>query len=157
MDTFISHSPRETELLGEGWGRGAKAGWVIGLSGDLGSGKTQLVKGFARGLGIAMRVHSPTFALLNLYTGGRLTLFHIDLYRLDSPDQVNAAGLEQYLKPDGVTIIEWVERWQLEDSKLGAPSRRPANLLPSGAAYRSVQIEQLGQNERRISYEDFGG
>ena len=93
----ISHSPAETAALGEQWGRAAESGLVIGLSGDLGAGKTQFVKGLARGLGIAARVHSPTFALVNIYTGGRLTLFHLDLYRLDTREQIAAAGLEEYL------------------------------------------------------------
>src|SRR5438445_13771024 len=108
---FISHSPAETEALGETWGRSAQTGLVIGLSGDLGAGKTQLVKGLARGLHIPARVHSPTFALVNVYTGGRLTLFHLDLYRLDTRDQIVAAGLEEYLQPAGVTGGEWAERW----------------------------------------------
>ena len=90
MATFISHSPAETEALGERWGRAAQRGLVIGLSGDLGAGKTQLVKGLARGLGIAARVHSPTFALVNEYGGGRLRLFHLDLYRLETREQIRA-------------------------------------------------------------------
>src|SRR6266404_2937370 len=111
MATHISHSPAETEALGESWGRAAKSGLVIGLSGDLGAGKTQLVKGLAHGLGITARVHSPTFALVNIYTGGRLTLFHLDLYRLETREQILAAGLAEYLEPAGVTVIEWAERW----------------------------------------------
>src|SRR6516164_503623 len=111
MDTRISHSPAETEALGEAWGRSAQAGQVIGLSGDLGAGKTQFVKGFARGLGISARVQSPTFALVNEYLGGRLPLYHLDLYRLETAAQINSAGLDEYLSPDGVTIIEWAERW----------------------------------------------
>ena len=79
MATNISHSPAETEALGESWGHTAAKGLVIALSGDLGAGKTQLVKGLARGLGITSRVHSPSFTLVNVYTGGRLTLFHLDL------------------------------------------------------------------------------
>src|SRR3989442_8286824 len=111
MATYISHNPAETEALGEGWGRIAQNGFVFGLSGDLGTGKTQLVKGLARGLGITERVHSPTFALVNIYTGGRLTLFHLDLYRLETREQILAAGFEEYLTPDCVTVIEWAERW----------------------------------------------
>ena len=84
MATFISHSPAETETLGESFGRAAERGLVIALSGELGAGKTQLVKGLARGLGIAARVHSPTFTLVNEYAGGRLRLFHLDLYRLET-------------------------------------------------------------------------
>src|SRR4051794_33472464 len=94
MPTLISHSPAETEALGESWGRAAQRGLVIGLSGDLGAGKTQFVKGLARGLGIGERVHSPTFTLVNIYGGGRLPLFHLDLYRLETPEQIVTAGLE---------------------------------------------------------------
>ena len=71
MPELISHSPAETEALGERWGREAQRGLVIALSGDLGVGKTQLVKGLARGLGATARVHSPTFTLVNEYGGGR--------------------------------------------------------------------------------------
>src|SRR5271169_1075773 len=115
MASCISHSPAETAALGEQWGRAAASGLVIGLCGDLGAGKTQLVKGLARGLGIAARVHSPTFALVNIYNGGRLTLFHLDLYRLETREQNLTAGLEEYLKPKGVTVVEWAERWFGED------------------------------------------
>ena len=107
---FISHSPAETESLGERWGREAQRGLVIALSGDLGAGKTQLVRGFARGLGVATRVHSPTFTLVNEYSGGRLKLFHLDLYRLETRAQIHSAGIEEFLQPDGVAVIEWAER-----------------------------------------------
>src|ERR1019366_976203 len=120
MATYISHSPAKTAALGEQWGRAAQSGLVIGLSGDLGSGKTQFVKGLARGLGIEARVHSPTFALVNIYTGGRLTPFHLDLYRLDTQEQINGAGLEEYLQPAGVTVIEWAERWSNSQSKVSS-------------------------------------
>ena len=111
MATLISHSPAETETLGAEWGRTAERGLVVGLTGELGAGKTQLVKGLARGLGIPTRVHSPTFALINEYAGGRLRLFHLDLYRLETPEQIRAAGLEEYLRPDGVAVVEWAEKW----------------------------------------------
>src|SRR4051794_12298749 len=110
MATNISHSAAETEALGEAWGRDAQSGLVIALSGDLGAGKTQLVKGIALGLGITARVHSPTFTLANVYSGGRLTLFHLDLYRLETPAQILSAGVEEYLNPNGVAVIEWAER-----------------------------------------------
>ncbi len=74
---FISHSPAETESLGEKFGRAVQRGFVFALSGDLGAGKTQFVKGIARGLGVTARVHSPTFTLVNEYGGGRLKLFHL--------------------------------------------------------------------------------
>jgi tRNA threonylcarbamoyladenosine biosynthesis protein TsaE len=164
MVTCISHSAAETAVLGEEWGRTVESGLVIGLSGDLGAGKTQFVKGLARGLGIAARVHSPTFALVNIYSGGRLTLFHLDLYRLDMPEQIAAAGLEEYLRPDGVTVIEWAERWfgqvQSPKSEVGirqSPITRcqsPPSSPPQ--PFRRVQIEVLSETERRIVYEDPG-
>jgi tRNA threonylcarbamoyladenosine biosynthesis protein TsaE len=144
MPTSISHSPVETESLGEAWGRAAQRGWVIALSGELGAGKTQLVKGVARGLGVTTRVHSPAFTLVNEYGGGRLRLFHLDLYRLETRKQILSAGLEEFLQPDGVAVIEWAEKledgsWQLEDSNV-----------------KKVKVEIIGETERKIYYDDFG-
>jgi len=153
MATLISHSARETETLGEAWGRAAESGWVICLCGELGAGKTQLVRGLACGIGISDRVHSPTFTLVNIYGGGRLTLFHIDLYRLETRDQIIAAGLEEYLNPAGVTVIEWAEKWfgsGSQKSKVQSPKCK------GKACLRWVQIESLSETERRIMYEDFG-
>src|SRR5271156_3101281 len=110
MATFISHSPAETESLGEKSGRSAERGFVFALSGELGAGKTQFVKGLARGLGISARVHSPTFTLVNEYGGGRLKLFYLDLYRLETREQILSAGIEDFFQPDGVAVIEWAER-----------------------------------------------
>jgi tRNA threonylcarbamoyladenosine biosynthesis protein TsaE len=152
MATFISHSPEETLDLGKAWGAEARQGWVIGLSGDLGAGKTQLAKGIALGLGAVERVHSPTFGLVNEYRSGRLPLFHLDLYRLNSPEEVVQAGLEEYLlNPGGVTVVEWIERWLGTDA--------PTALSPSFVAggLRLVRMETVGENERQIIYEDFGG
>jgi tRNA threonylcarbamoyladenosine biosynthesis protein TsaE len=142
MATFISHSPAETESLGGAWGRAAQRGWVIALSGELGAGKTQLVKGMARGLGIAARVHSPTFTLVNEYGGGRLRLFHLDLYRLETHEQILSAGLEEFLPPDGVAVIEWAER--IYDLRFTIYD------------LKKVQIEITGETERKIVYDDFG-
>jgi tRNA threonylcarbamoyladenosine biosynthesis protein TsaE len=153
MATLISHSPAETEALGAEWGRMAERGLVIGLSGELGAGKTQLVKGLAHGLGITARVHSPTFTLVNEYGGGRLPLFHLDWYRLETPEQILAAGLEDYLQPDGVAVIEWAERWFGNEPPI-SNLQPPASKLR--ACVRCVQIEVLSENERRIAYEDFG-
>ncbi len=150
MATSISHSPAETEALGETWGREARSGLVIGLSGDLGAGKTQLVKGIALGLGVAVRVHSPTFTLVNVYAGGRLTLFHLDLYRLDTPEQVVGAGLEEYFSPAGVTVVEWAERW------FGVDREPPGERRGMPKRLRWVRMEVAGETERRIAYEDFG-
>jgi tRNA threonylcarbamoyladenosine biosynthesis protein TsaE len=149
MATFISHSPAETESLGEQWGRAAARGLVIALSGDLGAGKTQLVRGLARGLGVTARVHSPTFTLVNEYGGGRLKLFHLDLYRLETPEQLHSAGIEEFLQPDGVAVIEWAERIfgvQGPKSQVQSPN----------SGMRFVKIETLSETERRIVYEDLG-
>jgi len=186
MVTNISHSPEETEALGERWGRDARSGLVLALSGDLGAGKTRLVKGLARGLGITARVHSPTFTLVNIYGGGRLDLYHLDLYRLESPGQIAAAGLEEYLNAPGVTVIEWAERWfaaaqaamasdpqsagAQRDPETGSAAPRSSSPASAGSAppgssdgaqilrapWFRVQIEILDGNERRIVYEDPG-
>ena len=145
MATFTSHSPAETESLGEKFGRSAQSGFVFALSGDLGAGKTQFVKGLARGLEIPARVHSPTFTLVNEYGGGRLKLFHLDLYRLETPAQIFSAGVEEFLQPDGVTVIEWAERLNLE-----VRSRK------SEVKWIFVKIEILNVPERKIIYDDFG-
>ena len=152
MATLISYNPAETESLGERWGRMAQRGCVIALSGDLGAGKTQLVKGLARGLGIAACVHSPTFTLVNEYDGGRLRLFHLDLYRLETPEQITAAGLEEFLQPDGVTVIEWAERWMNCGLRTLASPRRVADC----GLFKQAKIEIIGEMERRIIYDDFG-
>ena len=155
MATFISHNPAETESLGEEWGRAAESGWVIGLSGDLGAGKTQLVKGLARGLGVTERIHSPTFALLNEYLGGRLPLFHLDLYRLENRQQIIGAGLEEYFyEPHGVAVIEWIERWEKTDRHSTIDYSKPA--ANPKRLFRFVKIETINETERRITYEDFG-
>ena len=97
------------------------------------------------------RVQSPTFTLVNEYAGGRLPLSHLDLYRLETRAQIIGAGLEEYLNgPAGVAVVEWIERWvgPVENPELNAQS------LPD--RFRLVRIEQTGENERRITYEDFG-
>ncbi len=141
MATFISHSPAETEALGEKFGREAQHGFVFALSGDLGAGKTQLVKGIARGLEISARVHSPTFTLVNEYGGGRLKLFHLDLYRLETTAQISSAAVEEFLQPDGVAVIEWAER--IYDLRFAI------------CDLKKVQIEILTESERKIIYDDF--
>jgi tRNA threonylcarbamoyladenosine biosynthesis protein TsaE len=145
MATFISHNPAETESLGEKLGRAAERGLVIALSGELGAGKTRLVKGLARGLGIAARVHSPTFTLVNEYAGGRLRLFHLDLYRLETREQILSAGLEDFLQPDGVAVIEWAERLKAEGGTRKVETK-----------WISVEIEILSGMGRKIIYDDLG-
>ena len=144
MATCISNSPAETESLGEQLAKLVESGLVIALSGELGAGKTQFVRGLARGLGISTRVQSPTFALVNIYTGGRLTLFHLDLYRLDTPAQIVAAGLEEFLSPAGVSVVEWAERW------FG-----PSQQCKPGSHFAKVLVETLSESSRRITYEGF--
>ena len=103
MKSVLTNSPEETAALGEAWAREAAPGWTIALCGDLGMGKTQLVKGLARGFGITTRIASPTFALVNEHTAARVPLFHLDLYRLDTREQIAGAGLDDYFfTPRGV-------------------------------------------------------
>ena len=145
MPVIISNSPAETAAIGEAWAREAGPGWVIGLSGDLGAGKTQFVKGFARGLGCPEPVLSPTFALMNEHRGGRIPLFHLDLYRLDTREQIRGAGLEEYLfRPQGVAMVEWIERW------LGSE-----RIIP-GTRLRLVRFQVVSETERQLDYEDSG-
>lgn len=155
MATLISHSPEQTFAIGEDWGREAAPGWVIGLSGELGAGKTHLVKGLARGLGITARVTSPSFALVNEYRDGRLPLFHLDLYRLDSPEQIIGAGLEPYLNgTEGIAVVEWVERWLGQKNQGPSPNAQCPMLPQPSTRFRHVLIESVSETERRITYED---
>ncbi len=148
MVTFISRSPEQTELLGWQWGRAALHGTIIGLSGDLGAGKTVLAAGVARGLGVPKKPQSPTFGLVNEYREGRLPFFHLDLYRLETREEIIRAGLEIYLyRPAGVAVVEWIERW-IE----GGPWPPPP-----GMKLRRVEIKAAGETVREIFYEDFGG
>jgi tRNA threonylcarbamoyladenosine biosynthesis protein TsaE len=146
--TIVTHSPGETERLGTRWGEEAGCGWIFGLKGELGAGKTQLVKGIAKGLGVSARVQSPTFVLVHEYPGGRLPLYHLDLYRLDDEKAIRGAGLEQYFyQRNGVTVIEWVDRW---------PELATATRFAAHTRYRFAVMEAVDEFGRRIAYEDFG-
>ena len=115
-------------------------------------GKTQLVKGLARGLGITGRIASPTFALVNEHTSGRVPLFHLDLYRLDTREQIAGAGLDEYFfTPRGVTVVEWAERWW-GDSRQKEKGERQMG----GGRLRWVTISAPSETQRQIEYEDFG-
>ena len=105
----VTNSPEETEALGEMLAGRLEPGTVIAFTGDLGAGKTAFVRGLARGLGIAERVTSPTFTIVNEYEGGRLPLFHFDMYRLGSADELFDIGWEDYLARGGVCAVEWSE------------------------------------------------
>ena len=104
---FESLSPGDTARIGEEIARNAKARDVFCLSGELGAGKTVFASGFAQGLGIGEDILSPTFTLLNEYRGGRLPLYHFDLYRLDAPAELCGIGYEEYFFGDGVCLVEW--------------------------------------------------
>ena len=107
--TYTSHSPEETEALGQALGQSLKGGEIIAYTGDLGAGKTAFTRGLAKGLGISMAVTSPTYTLVNEYLGGRLELFHFDMYRLGSSDDLFDIGWDDYLLRGGVCAVEWSE------------------------------------------------
>ena len=136
MASIISHSPQETFELGRQFAAELRRGDVLALAGDLGAGKTQFSKGLAAGLGVEAEVTSPTFTLIHEYPGGRLPLFHIDLYRLEEEDEVLGIGLDEYLDGDGVTVIEWADKF--------------AALMPEGV--RWVRFRVLEGDEREIQY-----
>ncbi len=109
--TFKTESPEETQALGEQLGKTLKSGDVIALIGDLGTGKTCLTQGIARGVGIAPDevVSSPSYILINEYNG-TVPIYHIDLYRLENAEEIAELGLSEYIEGDGICIIEWAER-----------------------------------------------
>ena len=131
-----TNSPAETETVGEAIGKILPAGAVIAYRGDLGAGKTAFTRGLARGLGCGERVTSPTYTIVNEYLGGRLPLFHFDMYRLASSDDLWDIGWEDYLERGGVCAVEWSEN--VDDAM-------------EDAIY--VTIEKLGENARRITIE----
>jgi tRNA threonylcarbamoyladenosine biosynthesis protein TsaE len=106
-----SASAGETRALGERLGRALQPGDFVGLVGDLGAGKTELVRGIAEGLGVERsQVSSPTFAIVYPYEGGRLTLFHADLYRVGDFDELYATGFLDLVGPSGAMVVEWIDR-----------------------------------------------
>ena len=107
--TYITHSPEETENLGEALGRRLPAGTVLAYRGELGAGKTAFTRGLARGLGCTEPVTSPTYTIVNEYLGGRLPLFHFDMYRLHSADDLWDIGWDDYLDRGGDCAVEWSE------------------------------------------------
>ena len=125
MDTFISNSPEETFGLGRRWAAELRPGWVVGLIGDLGTGKTQLVKGIAAGLGIAGTVTSPTFALLQEHDDGTLPLAHIDLYRLESQQEIVGAGRRHRCRVVRALARRRLAAWPTA-ARAGAAKRRPS-------------------------------
>lgn len=106
---YVTNSEEETEALGARLAEALEPGAVIAFTGDLGAGKTAFTRGIARGLGVQDRVTSPTFTIVNEYEGGRLPLFHFDMYRLGSSDELFDIGWEDYLARGGVCAVEWSE------------------------------------------------
>ena len=106
---WITHSREETEALGGRLADALTGGRVVAFTGDLGAGKTAFVSGMAKALGVGERVTSPTFTIVNEYEGGRLPLFHFDMYRLGSADELFHIGWEDYLARGGVCAVEWSE------------------------------------------------
>ena len=111
MATFISNSPSETEEFARGLAKKVKAGDVFALKGDLGAGKTQFVKGFVAGLDSNAVVASPTFTIIHEYPGGRLPIYHFDFFRLEDRQSTGKLGLDDYFFGDGVSIVEWADRF----------------------------------------------
>jgi tRNA threonylcarbamoyladenosine biosynthesis protein TsaE len=144
MVILTSRNPEDTFRLGAEFAAKAEPGLVLGLVGDLGAGKTQYVKGFARGLGITERVHSPTFTLVNEYRSGRVPCYHLDLYRLENAEQIVSAGLEPYFRPENaITLIEWFDR--------------AGHDIPTSHRLVVVHISAMNtarETERTIAYED---
>ena len=131
---FITHSPAETEALGAALANILPSGTVLAYEGDLGAGKTAFTRGLARGLGILDPVTSPTYTIVNEYLGGRIPLFHFDMYRLHSADDLFDIGWEDYLERGGVCAVEWSEN---VEEALESPI--------------VVTIEKLGEESRKIT------
>ena len=142
MQVLESYSEEDTFHLGETMGTEASPGTVITLRGNLGVGKTVFTKGFAVGLGITEIVNSPTFTILQIHEGGRLPLYHFDVYRIGDVSEMDEIGFEDYVYGDGVSLIEWAELIQ--------------EILPENGI--SVEIEKdpdKGEDYRRITVRKF--
>jgi tRNA threonylcarbamoyladenosine biosynthesis protein TsaE len=133
--TTISNTVAETEAVAADLSQTLRGGECIALHGNLGAGKTQFVRGLVRGLGgNPHAVSSPTFVLLNIYPGGRLTVYHLDAYRVMGADDFEAIGFPELLEQGGVVVVEWAER--------------VSDLLPESCV--QVTIEATGENSRQI-------
>ena len=133
---YITNSPRETEAVGAALAKVLKPGTVIAYRGDLGAGKTAFTRGLARGLGYQEPVTSPTYTIVNEYLGGRLPLFHFDMYRLGSAEDLWDIGWEDYLERGGICAVEWSE-----------------NVEEALDSFLLVNIEKTGDQSRRITIE----
>ncbi len=142
---MISHSEKETEDIGYRFGKALRSGDVVSLTGSLGAGKTVLAKGIARALSIEEAIVSPTFTIVQEYDGTQ-KLYHLDLYRLSGDDEFESMGGEEFLYPDGITLIEWAEK--IEDMMPDDAFRVTVAILEDGS--RSIEIEG-GRHEHPFS------
>ena len=133
---YITRSPQETEKVGEALGKIIKPGTILAYRGDLGAGKTAFTRGLARGLGCREAVTSPTYTIVNEYLSGKYPLFHFDMYRLASSDDLFDIGWEDYLDRGGVCAVEW--------------SENVADAMENAIV---VTIEKLGEDSRKITLE----
>ena len=133
---FITHNPAETEAVGAALARALHPGAVIAYRGDLGAGKTAFTRGLARGLGCSEQVTSPTYTIVNEYLSGKMPLFHFDMYRLASSDDLWDIGWEDYLERGGICAVEWSEN--VDDAM-------------ENAVY--ITIHKTGEETRRIEIE----
>ena len=138
-----SNSSEETFAFGETLGRGAAPGDVFALLGDLGTGKTVLTQGMARGLDLQEWIGSPTFTVLQEHQGGRLPFYHFDVYRIGEPEEMDEIGFDDYIYGDGVTMIEWADR--IEELLPKRYTRITIARDPDkGADYRRIAVEEIG-------------
>ena len=140
--TFVTCTPEETIALAKKIGALLRAGDCIAYYGDLGAGKTALVQGIAKGLGVSSHVTSPTFTIVNEYEG-RLPLYHFDVYRIYDPDEMYEIGYDEYINGDGVCIVEWAELIE----ELFPEKYLKITILKDnekGIDYRKIIIEERG-------------
>jgi tRNA threonylcarbamoyladenosine biosynthesis protein TsaE len=151
---ITSHSPEATEALGQRLGRLLQPGQVVGLVGELGAGKTCLARGVARGLGVPIDtpVSSPTFTLVNIYQG-RLTLYHVDLYRLTTAEDLIEIGLDEYYRGEGTCLVEWFDRFPQE----APPGYLLARLVVTGDTSRRLELQATDDSHRRLARAWAGG
>jgi tRNA threonylcarbamoyladenosine biosynthesis protein TsaE len=138
--TFISSSAGETESFGRKFAGTVKPGDVLALAGDLGSGKTQFVKGLAEALGARTKATSPTFTLIHEYSGGRLSVYHFDFFRIEDKQSAERLGLDEYFFGDGVSVVEWADRFP--------------ELIPENAHW--ISFETKSETERGITVSENG-
>ncbi|MEG2719564.1 MAG: tRNA (adenosine(37)-N6)-threonylcarbamoyltransferase complex ATPase subunit type 1 TsaE [Clostridia bacterium] len=136
----VSHSPTETQAIGQRLAAQLQAGDVLLLLGDMGAGKSELTRGIARGLGITGYVTSPTFTILQTHESGRLPLYHFDWYRLSSAEELYELSMDEYLYGSGVAVIEWPSRAQ----EAIPESHLQITLTPTDESTREIEYQSVG-------------